>query len=171
MIEIIKAFAGEFSVAGIENLRGMEGHGFECTLVRAGRVIGRATDWGDGGMVNIDVPRVEDRKALLEHATKIYPDIEYERDGLFISILVDYTQVLKKMKTKAKKVVVAVDMASKEKDERGVPMGYSVFNGLANTPENRAKVRKDYPELTVMNEELEKLEFKLPTHRSTKTQA
>jgi hypothetical protein len=167
MIEIIKAFAGEFSVANIENLRGKEGNGFGCTLVRAGRVIGQATDWGDGGMVRIDIAETEDRKALLDHATKIYPDTKHERDGLFISVLVGYIETLKMMKTKAKKIVVAVDMAAKEKDERGVPMGYCMFKGLPPTKENIARVKRDNPGLTVLNEELEKLDFKLPT-RSAK---
>lgn len=165
MIELIKKFAGEFSVASIKKTRGMEGEGFTCFVVRGEKVIGDAADWGTGGGVMFHIKDKADHEALIAHAKSVLPDMPFEVDGVFIDMLVSYTDTIKKMKAKTASKIIAVDMVGSDKDEFGIPKSYTIIN-MANTIDNRREVMLKYPKLTVLNEQLES--FQLLTVRKSK---
>lgn len=157
MLKEILAYCGEYKAGNLKILSGREGQGFECMLVKGERVIGRATDYGDGAMVDINIPRKEDSEELLAYAKGKHPDFKYEVDGTFVSIVFGYWDCIKSLKSKCKKKVLAVDPATTKRDEQGVPVSYHVFSAEP-TEANLAAIRAKYPTYIILNDELAAVE-------------
>ncbi|MFM0417444.1 hypothetical protein [Paraburkholderia aromaticivorans] len=158
MLKEILAYCGEYKAANMMILSGREGQGFEFFIVKGERVIGKATDYGDGAMVDFDIARSEDRAELLAYAKAKHPEFQYEVDGTFASIVFGYWDCIKSLKTKCKKKVLAVDPADTKRDEQGVPISYHVFKAEP-TEANLQLIRTKYPTFTILNDELATVEI------------
>lgn len=155
MIEAIKKFMNGYRAVGIRKTAGMEGAGFVCTIIKDGRVLGEAADYGDGGCVNIRFSTREEEQAMVAYCKAMYPQYEYATMDMFFCALVDYEEAVKKLRTKAKKALLVPDET--KLDEHGVAEAYVTYN-LAPTPENKAKVLAKYPNTVFLNDELATLE-------------
>ena len=56
MIEAIKKFAAGYRAVGIKNTTGIEGSGWIATIMKDGKVLGEAADYGDGAAVMFTSP-------------------------------------------------------------------------------------------------------------------
>ncbi|HDR9764212.1 TPA: hypothetical protein ACK3Q6_002695 [Burkholderia cepacia] len=151
MIEAIKKFANGYRAVGIQATMGMEGHGFIATIMKDGRVIGQAKDYGDGGSTHLDFPLREDVDALLSYARSLFPDYQYATDDMFFGALIDYELAIKKLRTAAKKKLMQADET--KVDQHGVAESYVSWN-MTDTPENRARILAQQPNTVFLNDEL-----------------
>lgn len=165
MIEQMMKFGGEFSVAGVKKTRGHEGSGFECIVLRNGKKIGEAADYGDGGAVMFRIKDDADYQELLRVATEKYPDQKYERDCTFVSTMVNYYESIKRMKTTAKTKLMCLDPENIDQDENGIQQSYTVFKML-DTPENRKLISDKYPTYIFLNDAIN--EAVLPSAKGLK---
>lgn len=152
MIEAIKKFLGGYRAVGIRKTEGMEGHGFVCTIVKDGRVLGEAADYADGASINLHFTSREDEQAMYAFCKALYPQYQYEQTGIFVGAMVDYELSIKTLKTKAKKVLMVADET--KLDEHGVAESYSSWK-LEPTAENKARILAKYPETKFLNDELD----------------
>jgi hypothetical protein len=157
MIKQIKAFAGDYRVAGLKFFTGREGYGWEGQLFKGDVYLGRCGDGANGGPVLINVVNGAEFDLLKQHAVSKV-DSEYEQVELFLTYLTSYQDSIRKLKTKAKKEILIVK-ANVKLDERGVPEGYT-FIKFADNPANRAKVMAKYPDAVIINDEV--FEFDVP---------
>ena len=152
MIDALKAFLNGYRAAGIKETRGMEGLGFYATLIKDGKVLGECADYGDGGMMRLDFPSQSDEQELKAYAKTLYPDVQFEQEGMFICALIDYELAVKKIQAKAKKVLLVADET--QVDEHGVATAYTIYK-LEPTAENKARVLAKHPNTKFLNDELE----------------
>lgn len=152
MIEAIKKFLGGYRAVGIRKTEGMEGHGFVCTVMKDGRVLGEAADYADGASINLHFTSREDEQAMYAFCKALYPQYEYEQTGIFVGAMVDYELAIKSLKTKAKKALLVADET--KLDEHGVAESYMAWK-LEPTAENKARIRAKHPNTVFLNDELD----------------
>ncbi|WP_241170346.1 hypothetical protein [Serratia marcescens] len=155
MIDAIKVFLGGYRAVGIKETRGSEGHGFYATLFKDGKALGEIADYADGAMMNIHLTVPAYEKELKDFAQKLYPDMKYEPEGVFLGALIDYELAVKNLQSKAKKGLLVADET--QLDEHGVATSYSTWN-LPPTAENKARVLAKHPNTKFLNDELEQWE-------------
>lgn len=155
MIEAIKKFASGYRAIGIQKTMGMEGSGWTATIMKDGKVLGEASDYGDGGPVHIRFTNREDEQALYAHGKETYPQFQYEQAGTFLGELVNYELAIKSLRTKAKKKLMKAEEG--ELDENGVAKSYTAWNA-PDSPELRAKILAKEPNTVFLNDELQLLE-------------
>ncbi len=141
----------------MKEYEGRQGIGWSATLLRDGVVIGEARDDGNGVAVFMRLTSTEEEKKLLEHSKSVLPEIEFETDGYFLGVIVNYEIFLKKLKTKAKSYVMGYDEKT-EVDEHGVIASYYKWK-FPDTPELRKKIMEHYPNFKFLNDELETWEI------------
>lgn len=155
MIKQIKSFAGDYRVAGLKFFNGMEGNGWEGQLFRGEHYLGQVGDDATGGPVRINIINSVEY-ALLEQHAKLKVNSQYESTELFLTYLTMYQDEIKKLKTKAKQMILISSSGGKI-DERGVPDGYTWIK-LEDNPTNRARVLKKYPTAEFLNDDIAKFE-------------
>lgn len=162
MIKEILAFCGPYQAANIKTIRGRNGDGFECVLLKGERVIGTPTEWANGGPIQLDVPAPMDLQDLLAHAKTKHPTVKYEAEGVFVGVLAGYWELIKRLKARAKKHILVSDPTDmRDVDEYGVNLVY-IDIPVDDTAENRAKVKAKYPHGVVLNEALDAINFGSP---------
>ncbi|MCW5156415.1 hypothetical protein [Burkholderia cenocepacia] len=152
MIEAIKKFASGYRAISIKATTGMEGSGWTATIMKDGRVLGEAADYGDGGPVHIRFTNREDEQALYAHGKETYPQFPYEQAGTFLGELVNYELAIKSLRTKAKKKLMKAEEG--ELDSNGVAKSYCSWNA-PDSPELRAKILAEEPNTVFLNDELQ----------------
>ena len=155
MIEAISKFMNGYRAVGIRKTEGIEGYGFICTIMKNGRVLGEAADYGDGASMNLHFPRKEDETALYDFTKALYPEYQYEQASIFVGAMVDYELAIKNLKSKAKKALLVADET--DLDEHGVAKRYSTWK-LEPTQENKARVLAKHPNTKFLNDELDQWE-------------
>jgi hypothetical protein len=158
MIKQIKAFAGDYRIAGVKTFNGMEGGGWEGQLFRNGNFVGFVGDDATGGPVRIEIRNAIERQALEAHATQVSKS-KYERTESFIDDLVNYQINIKRLQNKAKKIILAIVETNPEVDHNGVPEECTTIK-VEYTPTTRAKVLVKYPNADILNDAL--LAFDIP---------
>ncbi|WP_143279579.1 hypothetical protein [Burkholderia cenocepacia] len=151
MIEAIKKFANGYRATAIQKTMGHEGSGWTATIMKDGKVLGEAADYGDGGPVHIRFTNREDEQALTAYGKEKYPDFQYELAGTFLGELVNYELAIKSLKTKAKKKLMKAEEG--ELDSNGVAKSYTSWNA-PDSPELRAKILANEPNTVFLNDEL-----------------
>lgn len=151
MIEALLKFANGYRLVGIKEFVGREGSAYTATILKDGKIIGEATDYGNGGNMDISIANDEARTALLAYSKGLYPQYEFEHDGSFIDDLVNYELAVKKIRSIAAKKLMMAD--EKELDENGIATGYMSWNA-PDTPANRASLLKQKPETVFLNDEI-----------------
>lgn len=157
MIEQIKAFAGDYRIAGVKTFTGMEGSGWEGQLFRGDKFIGFVGDDATGGPVRIQVRNGHEMNALTQHAYSKTQD-QFERVERFIDDLVNYQLAIKRLQGKAKKIIIAIIDDQPKVDANGVPVEFNTFK-VEYSPTSRAKVLAKYPNAKIINEELDTFEI------------
>ena len=152
MIEAIKKFSAGYRAVGIKNTTGIEGSGWIATIMKDGKVLGDAADYGDGAAVHVSFTNQEDEQALYDHAKATYPQFQYATADCFLGDLVNYELAIAKLKKQAKKKLMKAEEG--ELDENGVAKSYSSWNA-PDSPELRANILAKYPETVLLNDELE----------------
>ena len=109
MIEAIKKFAAGYRAVGIKNTTGIEGSGWIATIMKDGKVLGEAADYGDGAAVYVHFTNHADEQALYDHAKATYPQFQYATADCFLGELVNYELAIKSLKTKAKKKLMKAE--------------------------------------------------------------
>lgn len=155
MIEAIKKFANGYRAVGIKNTSGIEGSGWIATILKDGRVLGEAADYGDGAAVYVQFTNEEDEQALYAHAKATYPQFQYATTDCFLCALVNYEIAIKNLKAKAKKKLLQAEESNL--DDNGVAKSYSSWNG-PDSPELRAKILAEEPNTVFLNDELQQWE-------------
>jgi hypothetical protein len=156
MIAQMLEYCGAYRAANIKNMNGREGPGFECVLLKDGRSIGTAANYGDGGMIRLYILDPKDREEFTAFAKVRHPD-DNDPDW-FITYLVSYWETFKSLKTKAKKTIIAVNPQDRsEPDDNGVSSSYIQFK-VENTEANRAAIARKYPSYILLNEALDALD-------------
>jgi hypothetical protein len=158
MIDQIKAFAGEYRIAGVKTFNGMEGGGWEGQLFRNGNFIGLVGDDATGGPIRIDINNGVERNALDSYAAKVSKG-KYERTESFIDDLVNYQVSVKRLQGQAKKIILAIVEDNPKVDENGVPQECTTFK-VAYTPQTCVKVLAKYPNAKILNDAI--LAFEIP---------
>ncbi len=154
MIEAIKKFAAGYRAIGIKKTTGIEGSGWIATIMKDGKVLGEAADYGDGAPVYIHFADQADEQALYDHAKATYPQFQYATADCFLGDLVNYELSIKSLKAKAKKKLMK---AEEELDENGVAKSYSSWNA-PDSPALRAKILEHFPDTVFLNDELHQWE-------------
>ncbi|WP_175888118.1 hypothetical protein [Burkholderia contaminans] len=155
MIEAIKKFAADYRAISIKATTGHEGSGWIATIMKTGRVLGEAADYGDGGPVHIRFTNKVDEQALYAHGKATYPQFQYEQAGTFLGELVNYELAIKSLKTKAKKKLMKAEEG--ELDSNGVASSYTSWNA-PDSPELRAKILAKEPNTVFLNDQLQQWE-------------
>ncbi|MCA8351463.1 hypothetical protein [Burkholderia cepacia] len=155
MIEAIKKFAAGYRAVGIKNTTGIEGSGWIATIMKDGKVLGEAADYGDGAAVYVHFTNHADEQALYDHAKATYPQFQYATADCFLGELVNYELAIKSLKTKAKKKLMKAEEG--DLDENGVAKSYSSWNA-PDSPSLRAKILEHFPETVFLNDELQQWE-------------
>lgn len=150
MIDAIKKFSNGYRAVGIKETMGREGYGWLATIIKDEVVIGEAADYADGGSINENFNK-SDRLALQEYTKSIYPQYERGHDEVFLAQLVEYEVAINKLKSAARKKLMASDESNL--DEHGVATSYTSWK-VADSPVVRAKLLAKQPGLTFLNDEL-----------------
>jgi hypothetical protein len=161
MIKQIKAFAGEYRIAGLKSFRGMEGTGWEGQLFRGDTFIGFVGDDSTGGPVRIECINNIEYQALVKHAASKITDA-YERTEMFLDHLANYQFSVKRLQNACKKqVIISAPEAKIQLDGNGVPISYVPLHLKSElTPQLREKIVAKYHDREIWNEDI--LSFTVP---------
>jgi len=158
MIKQIKAFAGDYRIAGVKTFNGMECKGWEGQLFRNGNFIGFVGDEATGGPLRIEIRNATEWKALEAHAAQVSKS-EYERTESFIDDLVNYQLSVKRLQNQAKKIILAIVEANPKLDNNGVPQECTTFK-VQYSPLSCTRVLAKYPNAEILNDAI--LAFEIP---------
>ncbi|HVI39616.1 MAG TPA: hypothetical protein VM577_03065 [Anaerovoracaceae bacterium] len=161
MISEIINFAGPYRIANLKETRGMEGSGWYGMLFKGSFAIGEVADYGDGGPVHfrlLSTPNMEQElKAHAKEKCPMDPELKYDLSfETFLDYLANYQFAIKKLITKSKKKMLAVDEKC-QKDSYGIHQNYYTYN-IPYTEEQAKKVKAQNPQTIILNEELHKWE-------------
>ena len=154
MIEAIKKFAAGYRAVGIKNTTGIEGSGWIATIMKDGKVLGEAADYGDGAAVYVHFTNHADEQALYDHAKATYPQFQYATADCFLGELVNYELAIKSLKTKAKKKLMKAEEG--DLDENGVAKATARGMHLIALPS--CQDPEHFPETVFLNDELQQWE-------------
>jgi hypothetical protein len=137
----------EVTLKKYKKTRGMEGPGFTATVLVDGAPVVDVADWGDGGGTNEQ--HVHDREKLellAAEAIKANPSPpkhkEYERQ-FALETLYDKLATNEQLKKWCQRSILAT--------KPGLRPGEYVRIMLPPTPQNIERVKKENPELTILN--------------------
>lgn len=169
MIKDVINFAGSYRIANLKETRGMEGSGWFGILFKGNFAVGEVADYGDGGPVFFRLlgtrSMEEELKAHAKEKCPLDPELKYDLSfETFLDNLANYQFAIKKLITKGKKKMLAVD-GKCEKDECGVYKTYYTYS-IPYTEEAAKQVKAKNPDTAIINEEFHLWE--VPTVKARK---
>ena len=143
-----------YSVKNIKTFTGREGHGFECSLYRDGKSIGKVVDVANGGSINFYLNKEEierlDKYCSANLGQETFSDgisVDVDKD-MFVCRLVDELMNMKQYKRWCKKQTVFCIDGDQEGKFRTIN---KIFDDKV-----KAYLVKTYPDcgLRIINEEI-----------------